>query len=61
MTTQLVSFRLDKDDKSDLQSLCDSLGIDVTTACRLMVKKFLASGGASILVLDAPKDHGTEA
>ena len=48
MTSQLVSFRLDREVREDFSDLCDTLGVDMSTVCRLMVKSFLRTGGANV-------------
>lgn len=45
---QLVSFRLDKEDRRNFIDLCDTLGVDMSTVCRLMVKSFINTGGANV-------------
>ena len=45
MSTSLVQMRMDTQLRDDANSLFDSLGLDMSTAVKIFLKKCLAEGG----------------
>ncbi|MGN1382800.1 MAG: type II toxin-antitoxin system RelB/DinJ family antitoxin [Eubacterium sp.] len=45
MSTSLVQVRMDKELKDDANAIFDELGIDMSTAIKMFLKKCVAEGG----------------
>ena len=41
MSQTLVNFRIDENTKKEMEQLCDELGMNVTTALNIFIKKMI--------------------
>ena len=56
METTLIQARIDAQLKNDASELFDSLGLDMTTAIRIFLKKCLQEGGIPFEIRNDQKD-----
>ena len=54
METSLIQTRIDSNLKNDVSKLFDSLGLDMSTAIKIFLKKCLSEGGIPFEVKLAP-------